>query len=287
MSIDITGGILTPGTKFEVISAAKNGHITNGTTGFICTTCNVSNAQINSSSYVDYVCMVTKIGKNGKRRLERTPMSLATLSFTGDNSVVTYINSELLLGGYPKGVAVENTFSLLEMSSYDFLAWALAYGYYLSTLSKSFCYKNLNLSNAVIMPTDKNNFVVLASGSRVTNHYSEDPEGTLATYTSQNARITIINQIREMEARTSKIALYNSLKSIEHHRQTLDRQVELTNNVKLDKQDIDEVYSFMDWHHNSLNGIEESIKTTILDNGMPLVTNEPKMYVHKTHTATL
>jgi hypothetical protein len=180
------------GTKFIVTEKTKDNTFGPGTTGFISY---IKGVDQDFRNVIHYRFVAIKRGKTGKERLEICDMSTPVFDIESEKM------SEMMPDEKRKYfVHVEPLVKPLhvnEMTSIDFLGWALAYTKFVRKLS----------SRAKEFNPWPGGGDLLDTFLHIENEYADDPESVRETYTTIPIKKQIISKLRIMESTLMKCSL--------------------------------------------------------------------------------
>jgi len=195
----IPSQIFNTGTKFVVTKDSIDGTFGPGTTGF------VSYVKGRDRDYPNVVFLrvvITKRGKNGKERFDRSEISTPIFDFKSkhlsevlpDERRRYYVHIE------PDGVMPNN---ILKLSDIDYLGWANAYARYIYKL-------NSRAQHMSVWPGGNKD--MLNRVLHLHDYFQEDPDYTKSEYASPETRETFTRRIRIMESTLVRCCLSYMLK---------------------------------------------------------------------------
>lgn len=179
--------ILQPGTIFEVVSPTKSSTFGTGTLGIIS---HVEGSSIDFPNVIYYNAVIMRRGKTGKARLELNQIStpIFTLKCENIEYILPKVDCKSFVFINPKYDLIGE--SILKFENQLFLAWAYAYGKYLSRL-------HTLTTKIQIWPSNGDH--VLNVINRLQNRFIDDHQAVIEACTTTQFRERTVAEVRHFE----------------------------------------------------------------------------------------
>lgn len=191
----LKNNLFNTGTKFIATSDVKNSALPPSTLGFFSY---FKNSDRDYQNVVYAMVSIIRRGKTGQQRIESKEISFPIFA---DEKMLE--KEDYLPVGRSYYLHIEKSpFShenLMEIEPLDFLGWAYAYVMYLQYVASSFVYpsKRAQWSGDTVDGA-------LLEAKRLSKHFGDDPNATLAVYAREEYRHVLVSAIRKFESKFAK-----------------------------------------------------------------------------------
>lgn len=194
--------LVPPVSKFVVTDHITNKKYTPGTTGYIATAEPRSGTGGIDDLFTNIQCVIIRVGKKGKKRIESNSLLLPTFFFFEDN-----FKNQIDFGRKVKeynGALVhaerieEDSNSVLDLDSLDFLGWVLAYAQHLTHTHNKYNSPGVRK----IWPKSKRHILNMSQSHTIEAMFADNSKKILDLYKNIDLRMEIVDQIRSFEVLT-------------------------------------------------------------------------------------